>query len=38
LIGGFIYQGGLGVIAVTSAVVLAMVGVAIFKTMKHKSI
>ncbi len=35
LAGGFIYQGGLGVIAVTSAVVLAMVGVAIVKALKH---
>jgi len=35
LVGGFIYQGGLGVIAVTSAVVLAMVGVAIVKALKH---
>jgi len=35
LIGGFVYEGGLGVIGVTSAVVLAMVGVGIVKALKH---
>ena len=35
LIGGALYQGGAGVIAVTSVVVLGMVGAAIFKAFKH---
>jgi len=35
LIGGFIYAGGLGVIGVTSIVVLSMVGVAITKALRH---
>ncbi len=35
LVGGFIYQGGLGVIAVTSVVVLTMVGIAIIKARKR---
>jgi hypothetical protein len=36
LVGGFVYEGGLGVIGVTSVVVLGMVGIAVRKAIGYE--